>query len=72
MKENFDLKPKEGVEIDGNFLGLLLSRLCRLLGMKFAANVNNPIIFNMAVPFSDTDLKSLPLRVKHMVRIMTS
>jgi hypothetical protein len=51
MKEEFLFKPKEGQEPDGNFLGLLLARLCRLLGMKFATTVNNPIIFNMVVPF---------------------
>jgi hypothetical protein len=64
LDPSYSLKLKVNGSPDTNFLKLLLSRLEKMTGMKFATK--NLKIFLMEQPFTETDLETLPLKVKHM------
>lgn len=66
------LKPRIGKQLDLNFLSLVFMRLQKLVGMKLDPRCGNPLIFNSEAPFYDTDLETLPIRVKHMVWFSSS
>ncbi len=83
IKRNFILaltKEEEATEYslkrsgpDTNFLRLLLGRLEKMMGIRFASRIKtNPHIFLSDQPFNETDLETLPLRVKHMNIVNTA
>eukprot|EP01119_Soliformovum_irregulare_P021321 TRINITY_DN7074_c0_g1_i2.p1 TRINITY_DN7074_c0_g1~~TRINITY_DN7074_c0_g1_i2.p1 ORF type:complete len:833 (+),score=208.66 TRINITY_DN7074_c0_g1_i2:91-2589(+) len=64
---DYPLKPRlPSGEIDANFLSCVLRRFEKLVGMRLSPRTQNPEVFFTQTPFFDTDLDTLPLRVKHM------
>jgi len=66
LETTYSLKSKVNGEVDINFMKILLGRLEKMTGMRFSTRTRNPQIFLLEQPFNETDLETLPLRVKHM------
>eukprot|EP01116_Phalansterium_solitarium_P015791 TRINITY_DN3523_c0_g1_i5.p1 TRINITY_DN3523_c0_g1~~TRINITY_DN3523_c0_g1_i5.p1 ORF type:complete len:415 (+),score=117.56 TRINITY_DN3523_c0_g1_i5:261-1505(+) len=52
--------------LDTNFLLLLLQRFVKMTGIAFSSRIMNEALFSMPQPFTDTDLETLPLTIKHL------